>query len=1036
MTCASCRAALPQGARFCPNCGARVAVEPSALPARESRRTVTVLFCDMTDSTALSGGLDPEPLRELMVRYYSLMRSCLERHGGTVEKYIGDAVVAVFGVPVLHEDDALRALRAATEMCHALESLNAELRAQIGVQIGIRIGVNTGEVVAVEDALSGQVLTSGEAVNVAARLQQHAGPGEIILGPLTRSLTASTAIADPVGELSLKGKAQPVPAWRLVELWQAETTLFHTGDAPYFGREAELGHLAGVLRETVRTASCRLVTVHGESGVGKTRLAAEFAVRAAAEDGALAGVGRCPPYGEGRTLHALGEALRQVVTAARERGVLEYGASDDVRDALAGLESGLLRDGAPGELPDQLTWAAVLVLEAIGRHHPVLLVLDDLQWAKPELLGILEQLAARISGAAVVVLGLARSELLETDGSWGRGRPGAALLPLGPLAATEARLLVAAVSEAAAPYPAELVDRIVERAEGNPFYLEQLVAMADQGGTDALPPTVQSVIAARMDLLHPAEREVLQRAAVPGRRFSTPELAALLRAEPALGHPPDQELGTLTRRRLIVPEPSATYRFSGVLVRDVAYHTLAKRARLRYHELLAAWHRQHTDSPDLVGLHLEQAYLLAVELGPADHGRVGRLRAEAARSLAAAGALALRRSDLRWAAELLSRALELYEPDAPGRLGAAVALAEARLLLGTDPEALGTLRALAGEASAADDERSACHARLLVAALELPGPAAADEALAAVPVFEAAQDHLGLTRVWLRVGQLRQLAGRYQEAEDLLRRALRHALHTDTQFELATVIGGLATSLWRGPTPVEPALAGCHALLAEHAEGRRAVRATVSCPQAVLLAYRGGYDEARALLHGSIRIIEELGHAFGAAPSMIFAATVEGLAGQWSTAEALLRDAAAAAERHGDTLSSSAAAAALARALLEQGKDGAALAATETSAATGDPFVEAEIHGVRARALALRGERGSALRESGRAVRTAAGTDSTGCQAMAQLDRAHVLHALGDRAAAATAAGAAERLFAAKGHLVGVRWAASLAVTSRQPDAS
>ncbi|MFI5678943.1 adenylate/guanylate cyclase domain-containing protein [Streptomyces cellulosae] len=1110
MTCDSCRAALPRGARFCPGCGARVA--PADLPVRESRRMVTVLFCDMTDSTALSGSLDPEPLRELMVRYYSLMRSCLERHGGTVEKYIGDAVVAVFGVPVLHEDDALRALRAATEMRQALESLNVELRARIGVEIGIRIGVNTGEVVAAEDAHSGQVLTAGEAVNVAARLQQHAGPGEIILGPLTHTLTASGAGTDPVGELTLKGKAEPVPAWRLVELWQAETTLLRTRDVPFFGREAELGHLAGALSEAVHTASCRLVTVHGDSGVGKTRLAAEFAAKAA-RDGALAGVGRCPPYGEGRTLHALAEALRQIVTTAREQGDLEQGASrhrpgeqstakhgdrgnrapevrgsevrgpevrapevrapkarapevrgpevrapeirapevrapeygpgdsaaaDDVRDALACLESGLLHDGAPGELPDQLTWAAALVLEAIGRRRPVLLVLDDLQWAKPVLLGILEQLAARISGAAVVVLGLARPELLETDASWGRGRAGAATLPLRPLAAPEARLLVAAVSAATAPHPAELVDRIVERAEGNPFYLEQLAAMADQGGTDALPPTVQSVIAARMDLLHPAEREVLQRAAVPGRRFSVPELATLLREEPGLGHPPDQELGLLTRRRLIVPEAAASYRFSGVLVRDVAYRTLAKRARLRYHELLAAWHRRHTDSPDQVGLHLEQAYRLAVELGPADHGPVARLRAEAAGSLAVAGTLALRRSDLQWAAELLARAQELYEPDTPGRPGVAVALAEARLLLGTDPQALQTLRTLAGEASAAGDERSACHARLLVAALELPGPAAAEEALAAVPVFEAAQDHLGLTRVWLRVGQLRQLAGRYQQAEELLGRALRHALHTDTQFELATVIGALATSLWRGPTPVETALEDCRALLAEHAAGRRAARATVSCPQAVLLAYSGAYDEARALVRGSIRIIEELGHAFGTAPSMIFAAMVEGLAGQWPASEALLREAAATAERHGDALSSSAAAAALARSLMEQGKDGEALASTETSAGTGDPFVEAEIHGVRARALALRGERSCALRESGRAVRIAAGTDSTVCRAMAQLDRAHVLHALGDRAAAATAAGAAQRLFTAKGHLVGVRWAASLAVTStsRPLDAS
>jgi class 3 adenylate cyclase/tetratricopeptide (TPR) repeat protein len=1024
MICAACQSGVPDGARFCPSCGTPVT---APAPRRELRKTVTVLFCDMTESTELSGRLDAESLREVMVRYYALMRGCLERHGGTVEKFIGDAVVAVFGVPVLHEDDARRALSAAIEMLDAVASLNRELRTLIGVEIGVRIGVNTGEVVAADDISSGQALAAGEPVNVAARLQGAAAPGEILIGPVTRALAGTGVVLASAGNLALKGVAEPVPAWRLIGLAAAEDSGFPGFDVPFVGRTAELDRLTLLLDETIGSASCRLVTVHGEPGVGKTRLAAEFAARAVGRD-ALVGTGRCRPYGEGSTLHALGEALRQVVDAARDHEVLGPVLSPDVVDALASLESGLLRDGVPGELPDELTWAATLLLETIGRTRPVLLILDDLHSAKPELQHLVDRLARRITGAAVLVLGLGRPELLEMCPAW--NGPGAGLLPLGPLSAHEAALLVAALSEAGAasevtPHRAGLAEQIIERAGGNPFFLEQLVAITGQGGSESLPPTIRSVIAARLDLLDAAEQDVLLRAAVPGARFSAPELGALLEAEPPFAGPPDQALGTLTGRRLIVPERSAdAFRFSGVLIRDVAYHTLSKRARLLYHEVLARWHRHQMSGPDLVGMHLERAYRLAAELHPADR-QAQLLRADAAQTLALAGTLALRRSDLHWAADLLDNALELHDQAAPGRIPVELHLAEARLLLGTDPDARQTLRNLTGRASAAGDQRTAAHARLMLAALELPGPTAADEALATVPIFERAGDDLGLARAWLRVAQLRQLGGRYSEAEDLLRRALRHALRTDTQLELATVIGGLATSLWRGPAPVETALADCRALLAEHGHGHRAVRATVNCPRAVLFAYRGDYDKARSLVRASIGIIAELGHTYGVAAMQIFAAIVEGAAGEWRDAEMLLRGAAQGAESHGDTLSNAAASAGLARALLEQGSGDAALDAANSIAATGDPFLDADITGVRARALAARGDRDPALREAARARLTAAVTDSTVCQATAELDRAHVLRATGDEEGAAAAAAAARRLFEGKGHLVGVRRAAA-----------
>ena len=293
------------------------------------------------------------------------------------------------------------------------------------------------------------------------------------------------------------------------------------------------------------------------------------------------------------TLQALTDALRQVVGAARDGGALPDGtgpdlaspdlASTDLDDALASLES-----------PDQLPWAATLLLEAIGRDRPVLLVLDDLQAAKDELLHVVRQVAARITGAAVLLLGLGRPELLDS-------RPGATtgpVLSLGPLSAHDAARLVASLSEVT-PHLSGLAEQIVDRADGNPFFLEQLVAITSQAGGDSLPPTVRSVIAARLDLLGPVEQDVLLRAAVPGARFSSPELGALLRAEPVIADEAEQALGGLTRRRLLVPERDA-YRFSGVLVREVAYHTLPKRARLQYHEVLAQWYRHRMSGPDQV----------------------------------------------------------------------------------------------------------------------------------------------------------------------------------------------------------------------------------------------------------------------------------------------------------------------------------------------------------------------------------------------------------------------------------------------------
>jgi predicted ATPase len=433
---------------------------------------------------------------------------------------------------------------------------------------------------------------------------------------------------------------------------------------------------------------------------------------------------------------------------------------------------------------------------------------------------VLGRVAGGIADAAVLIIGLGRPELLESV-----SRPDMGLLSLGPLPYADAVRLVAGLTDTVA-HQAGLAEQIAERAGGNPFFVEQLVAITDQGNDEALPPTVRSVVAARLDLLDPVAQDALLRAAVPGPRFSGPELGALLDAEPVLADPPERLLATLARRRLIVAEQAdGGYRFAAALIRDVAYHTLPKRARMQYHEVLAHWHRARLSGPALIGEHLEQACRLSVELSPADT-QFG-LRAEAAATLTEAGLLALRQGDLHWATDLLDRALSLHDAE-PGRLATSVHLAETRVLLGTDPDVWPTLRQLADRAAQIGEAGTAAHARLLLAASELPGPDAADDALASVPVFTAAGDQLGLARAWLRAGQVRQLSGQYEQAENLLERALPHALAIDSQLEIATITGGLATSLWRGPVPAAAALNGCRALLVAHADGRRAVRAAVN----------------------------------------------------------------------------------------------------------------------------------------------------------------------------------------------------------------
>ncbi|MGE7437877.1 adenylate/guanylate cyclase domain-containing protein [Kitasatospora sp. NPDC001175] len=1009
MDCPACRCELPPDARFCPSCGSPCTPPGPAGPA-EGRKLVTVLFCDLVGSTALSGALDPETLRSVTLRYFELMRRQIEAHGGTLEKFIGDAVMAVFGVPTVREDDARRALAAALGMLDALSGLNTELAATLGVRLDVRIGVNTGQVVAGSDASARQALVAGETVNIAARLEQNAGPGQILIGPDTLRAAGPTVRTESVGPLLLKGKADAVTAHRLLGLGADDPELLRRFDVRFVGRHAELAELDAALARTADGRGAQCLLVHGEAGQGKTRLLREWLERTAPL--AAYGTGRCRPYGGQGSLQPLADALRGLLGEALLEGAAE---------ALAVLSTGLLRDGTPNPSVAETCAALIRVLTALAGRRPVVLAIDDCHWAGPLLLDVLDRLAAELGPASVLLICLTRPELLES-------RPLAATgaIGLSGLSEQEARLLAAELVDVNAHWdgaPAGLL----ERAGGNPLHLEQLLAVGSETESPGeLPPTVQALLGARIDTLEPAERLALDLASVVGREFTAEELAELAQGR----DPVRSALPALSHRRLIEPARPAgparpVFRFTSGLVQEVAYECMSKRARAEVHQRAAGLPSVRAAGDGAVGTHLEQAHRYRSDLGLLD-GDTETLRGSAARTLARAGAQAMAGSDLSRAEDLLARAMALGRPGEPAGIPTARRLGEVRIALGRTVQGRSLLTDVL---SAPADPVDHAHARLALAVLDpLAGAGRPVEAArAALPVFEAANDQLGQARARLRLAQHHQAHGRHGAADALLTRALSHAASVDGEVERAAALGAIGISLWRGPTPVPAAAVRCQALLAEHGRGRRTVRVTLNCPMAVLLALQDEPAAAREHLAEAGRLARELGYAEAEVFLPVFAALIEVLTDRQNAALELLAGAADAARRLGagallDTITLDSA-----RLLLDTGQWAAAENALRPLAAkSGRPHAESvDLDGLRGRLAAAQGQAERAVRLAGCAVAEATLTDSPVVRAQAALDQAHTLRLLGRGGPAAEAAAAARAWFAAKGHQPGVRWVAA-----------
>ena len=436
-TCPQCGEENPEGFKFCGSCGALLA-EASA--PREVRKTVTVVFSDVTGSTALGERLDPESLRRVMGRYFDEMQAVVERHGGTVEKFIGDAVMAVFGIPVLHEDDAVRAVRAAAEMRERLAGLNEELERDWGVTIAVRTGVNTGEVVAGDASSGGQRFATGDAVNVAKRLEEAAPPNEILLGETTHRLVRDAVKVEAVEPLELKGKGERVSAYRLLSIEPGAEGRARRLDSPMVGREREQALLERAYERAAGERGCHLFTVLGAAGVGKSRLLAEF-LKGLGDNATVVG-GRCLPYGEGITFWPLLEVLRKLYGDELVSAIETRLAGDENAELIASRVGAAVGLAESAGATEETFWAVRKLLEAQAHEQPLVLVFDDLQWGQPTFLDLVEHIADWSRDAPILLICLARPEFLDDRPGWGGGKFNATSVLLEPLSDEDSAELV------------------------------------------------------------------------------------------------------------------------------------------------------------------------------------------------------------------------------------------------------------------------------------------------------------------------------------------------------------------------------------------------------------------------------------------------------------------------------------------------------------------------------------------------------------------------------------------------------------------
>ena len=981
----------------------------------QRRKVVTVVFADVVGSTAMGERVDPETLRWAMQRWFGRMRDVVERHGGMVENYVGDAVMAVFGIPVAHEDDALRAVRAASEMCEEVVALRDELRRERGVELAVRIGINTGEAVT-GAAVDAGLFTAGDTVNVAARLEQSASPGEILLGRDTFRLVRHAVDAEPVAPLTVKGKRAALEAFHLLAVAANAQGRAPRPRAPMVGRQRERRRLLDAFHRVVADDSCQLFTVLGAAGIGKSRLVAE--VLETIDGAATVAAGRCLPYGDGLTWWPLVEALGA-------SGLLERAAADDEPAAARAAE--LLKPAGAPVAPEEAFWAVRKVLEALARRRPLVLVVDDLQWAEQTFVDLIEYVAEWARDAPLLMLIMGRPELLDVRPGWGGGRLNATTVLLQPLPDGDARDLLRHLVG-----PALLDDRaaahVLGVAEGNPLFVEEIVAMVvdDAGSVTAVPPTIQALIAARLDRLAPAERAVIEAASIEGKEFARDRVAALLDGE--MADAVDVHLRALVRKDLVCPVTAneETFRFRHQLIRDGAYDGMAKELRADLHEHFADGLDTRSSgipgADELLGYHFERAVLLRRELGAGD-AATAQLAARASSSLRAAGQRAISRNDPA-SVTLLERALALTP--AASRAPMLVELADALDSAGEMDRCAATVGVALKLAVVNGDRQSAARARSMELRAAMVRPTSAPDLAsfnaAATSILDELEE-LGDDE-WVTVTLLHLAINNenhFKQASAYLERALAIAERTGDRRRAAFAANLFGTITLFGPVPTTEGIERCRTLrrrFADHA----ATSAALLRNEAALHAMQGRIDDARALHAEADRSVEDLGSRWLSATGMWTRCLLEQLAGEPRRAEAAARAGLALFQEMGATDRSASAAAHLAVALARQDSDEeeviryADLAAARTTAYDVDVHVHQLI--ARAHVLAGRGQLEPAEAAARDAVRLSEDSDDISQRGDALVDLGAVLDRAGRAGEAAAALRDAIALYQRKGNVV------------------
>ncbi len=962
--CERCGTENPDGFRFCGGCAAPL--RASGVP-RQTRKVVTALFCDVAGSTALGEELDPEVLRGVMNDYFREIRAVIERHGGTVEKFIGDAVMAVFGIPRVREDDALRAVRAAVEIRERLPTLADE----VGVALRFRTGVNTGQVLAGE----GENMAIGDAVNVAARLEEAAAPGEIVLGSETLALVRDAVRVEQLAPLELKGKSEPVAAFRLLEADPLAPGFARRLDAPLVGREDELRLLREAWERAVRERGCHLFTLLGMAGVGKSRLVAELFNLVDGEATVLQG--RCLPYGEGITFWPLLEAL----TAAGERA----------RPVVERL------NGVATALPEELFSEVRGVLESLAHQCAVILHIDDLQWGQPMLLDLLDSLVDLSRGAPILVLCSARPELLEHRGSWGGGKLNASAVLLEPLDQEDSGRLLEQLGDGLAP---AVRARVIAASEGNPLFLEEMVALARQRGTIAIPATIHALLAARLEGLALEERALLECGAVEGEVFHRLAVRAL--ADAPLATNVELWLARLVRKELIRPHPPTfpgdrAFRFRHLLIRDTAYDALPKEARAGLHERFASWLEdvggELAELDELAGWHQERAVRYQQELGRESDADLARRAAE---HLHAAGRRASRRGDVVAARVLLDRALALAP--AGEALTARITLDLAEPLLE------------AGELARVDELITRVERDPEVAALAglnrlewlwLEGSGGITETVESMlpemlERLARAGDERGLARAHNAAVMVHWAACRTTEAAQEARLAADHAGAAGDEGLRSRYLGRYIGALEVGPQHASEFARELDAI--EQEQPGPYLATAIQRGRAELCRLAGRFADARELLQLAVDGLDGLGLRVEAAATLFEFARIEFSAEDPGAALAPLQRSDASLEQAGEAGYRCTAQAYLAEAyeLLHRADDARAAIALSEQLSTAEDVINFVItHRVRARLALADGNGDAAERWARSAVRYALPTDFIWELARTRLNLAHVLAAIG-----------------------------------------